>query len=210
MSGMSGSRATGPRATMSPSGAGFRGLSTGIVPTMSDEVTVTRAPSPRSRPPTGRFVTGGVVLGVGLGALADGIVLHQLLRWHHLLSATSRYPATTVDGLDANTVADGTFHAVGFLVVMVGLGLLWRAAARGELPRRGGALIGLLLAGWGGFDLVEGLVDHQLLGLHHVRDNVAHPLPWDLGFLALGALLLAAGWAIYRSAATRFGSTDRT
>ena len=30
--------------------------------------------------------------------------------------------------------------------------------------------VGVLLAGWGGFNLVEGLVDHQLLGIHHVRD----------------------------------------
>jgi hypothetical protein len=30
--------------------------------------------------------------------------------------------------------------------------------------------VGVLLAGWGGFNLVEGLVDHQLLGNHHVRD----------------------------------------
>ncbi len=52
--------------------------------------------------------------------------------------------------------------------------------------------LGLLLAGWGAFNVVEGLVNHQLLGVHHVRDDKGAPLSWDLGFLAFGALLIAA------------------
>jgi uncharacterized membrane protein len=159
-------------------------------------------PNPRWSPPgaTGRFVTAGLLLGVGLGAFVDGILLHQLLHWHHMLSSTGRYPTTTVAGLNANTTADGAFHAFAIAVLLVGLGLLWRAWQLGQAPRSGTALVGLLIAGWGAFNLVEGLIDHQLLGLHHVRDDVAHPLPWDLGFLALGALLLAGGWAVHRSA----------
>jgi uncharacterized membrane protein len=46
---------------------------------------------------------------------------------------------------------------------------------------------------------VEGLIDHQLLGLHHVRDDLGAPLGWDLGFLGFGALLIAAGLALARS-----------
>lgn len=56
-----------------------------------------------------------------------------------------------------------------------------------------------MIAGWGGFNLVEGLVDHQLLGVHHVRDDLGGPLAWDLGFLALGAALVAVGWLLMRS-----------
>lgn len=37
-----------------------------------------------------------------------------------------------------------------------------------------------------------------LLTIHHVRDDVADPLPWDLGFLALGALLVGGGLALRR------------
>ncbi len=58
---------------------------------------------------------------------------------------------------------------------------------------------GLLLAGFGLFNLVEGVVDHQVLGVHHVRDDLGGPLAWDLGFLALGAVLLVGGWALHRS-----------
>jgi uncharacterized membrane protein len=59
--------------------------------------------------------------------------------------------------------------------------------------------VGLLLMGWGAFNVVEGLVDHHLLGIHHVRDDVASPLPWDLGFLAFGIALLAVGLGLVRS-----------
>jgi len=46
---------------------------------------------------------------------------------------------------------------------------------------------------------VEGVVDHHLLQVHHVRDVVASPLPWDLGFLALGAALVTIGFGLFRS-----------
>lgn len=35
---------------------------------------------------------------------------------------------------------------------------------------------GLVMAGWGIFNLVEGLVDHHLLGVRHVRDDLGAPL----------------------------------
>ena len=76
--------------------------------------------------------------------------------------------------------------------------MLWRATSRGATWsfRR---LAGLMLAGWGLFNVVEGLVDHHLLGLHHVRTG-AHELTYDLAFLALGLALLLAGLALARTA----------
>ena len=61
--------------------------------------------------------------------------------------------------------------------------------------------IGMLMVGWGGFNLVEGVVDHQVLGIHHVRDDLGGPLSWDIGFLVVGALLVGAGFALSRSGA---------
>jgi uncharacterized membrane protein len=52
--------------------------------------------------------------------------------------------------------------------------------------------------GWGGFNLVEGIVDHQILGIHHVRDDLGGPIGWDLAFLAWGAGFLAGGWLLSR------------
>jgi uncharacterized membrane protein len=60
-----------------------------------------------------------------------------------------------------------------------------------------------MLVGWGLFNLVEGIVDHQLLGIHHVRDDLGGPLSWDLSFLAFGALLLLIGWLLARSDSSR-------
>jgi uncharacterized membrane protein len=75
-----------------------------------------------------------------------------------------------------------------------------RAWQRGELAPPWRAHFGLLLAGWGVFNVVEGLVDHLILGIHHVRDDLGGPLGWDLGFLAFGALLVLGGAALERSA----------
>ena len=47
-------------------------------------------------------------------------------------------------------------------------------------------------------DLVEGVVDHHLLGLHHVKEFAVHPLAWDLGFLLLGAGLVVGGALLAR------------
>jgi uncharacterized membrane protein len=143
--------------------------------------------------------TPSFVLGLGLGGFVDGIVLHQILQWHHLLTGErGGEPLTTVAGLEANTLADGLFHAATWVLVVAGVALTVRAWQRGELAPPWRVHVGMLLAGWGAFNLVEGLVDHQLLELHHVRDDLGGPLGWDLAFLALGALLLATGLLLAR------------
>jgi uncharacterized membrane protein len=53
----------------------------------------------------------GILLGIGLGGFVDGILFHQILQWHHLLSSRSDDPTDTVAGLETNTLADGLFHA---------------------------------------------------------------------------------------------------
>ncbi|GAB2727526.1 DUF2243 domain-containing protein [Nocardioides pakistanensis] len=57
---------------------------------------------------------------------------------------------------------------------------------------------GLVLAGWGIFNLVEGIVNHHLLGVHYVRDDIGAPLSWDLGFLAFGVPLVISGWLLHK------------
>ena len=142
----------------------------------------------------------GILFGLGLGGFFDGIVLHQILQWHHMLTSAG-YPATSVDNLEINTLWDGIFHASTYLFVVIGLILLWRTAHRVHLWWSGRLLIGTLLMGFGIFNLVEGIVDHQILGLHHVNETVpaSQWLYWDIGFLVWGALMLIGGWALYKS-----------
>jgi uncharacterized membrane protein len=135
----------------------------------------------------------GILLGVGLGGFVDGIVLHQILQWHHMLTAEGCCPSTTIGGLQDNTLADGFFHVATWIALVVATSTMLRAWQRGRLAPPWLRQIGLAAAGWGLFNLVEGLIDHELLGLHHVRDDIGAPLGWDVGFLAFGAALLAGG-----------------
>jgi uncharacterized membrane protein len=141
----------------------------------------------------------GVLFGLGLGGFFDGIVLHQLLQWHHMLTSAG-YPADSVRNLQVNTLWDGVFHASTYVFVVAGLVLLWRRAHRTHLWWSGRLLAGTMLIGFGLFNLVEGVVDHHLLGLHHVNETVPRTqwIYWDLGFLAWGAAMLVGGWWLYR------------
>jgi uncharacterized membrane protein len=139
------------------------------------------------------------LMGAGLGGFIDGIVLHQILQWHHMLTDTGDHPSTTVPGLEANTLADGLFHLATWLLVGAGMLMTVKAWQRRELAPPWRAHLGMLLVGWGVFNLVEGLVNHQVLGIHHVRDDLGGPLGWDIAFLASGALLVAIGLALSRS-----------
>ena len=152
-----------------------------------------------SHPPPARWPA--FLLGLGLGGFIDGIVLHQILQWHHLLTDTGEYPATTVVGLEANTLADGLFHTSTWLLVTAGLAATLVEWQRGRLAPPWSLQLGMLLVGWGAFNLVEGLIDHHLLGLHHVRDDLGGPLGWDLGFLVFGFLLVLVGLALARRTA---------
>ena len=155
------------------------------------------APPARQLPPR----TSGLMLGLGLGGFVDGIVLHQILQWHHMVSSTDGAPTDTVAGLELNTLADGVFHLGTWLLVLAGSVTTLIAWRNGRLAPSWSFHVGLVLAGWGVFTVVEGLIDHQLLGVHHVRDDLGAPLSWDLGFLALGVMLIAGGWALHRRGA---------
>jgi uncharacterized membrane protein len=151
----------------------------------------------------------GTLLGIGLGGLLDGIILHQILQWHHMLSDESDYPTTTIGGLEANTLADGVFHAAACVVVVIGIWIMWRRTNDWRWATNGRALSGWIVVGWGLFNVVEGVVDHQILGIHHVRDDLGGPLSWDIGFLITSSLAIVSGWLLAWPAG-RTSSENRT
>lgn len=142
-------------------------------------------------------VSAGFLLGLGLGGFFDGIVLHQMLQWHHMLTSAG-YPADSLRNLEINTLADGLFHASTYVFVLAGLLILWRRARRAHAPWSGKLLLGAMLMGFGAFNMVEGVVNHHLLGLHHVNELVPRHqwIYWDLGFLAWGAAMFVGGRAM--------------
>jgi uncharacterized membrane protein len=143
--------------------------------------------------------TSGLLFGLGLGGFVDGIVLHQILQWHHMVSAGT--PPTTLTRLEVNTLADGFFHLATWALVVAASITSITAWRQGRLAPNVSFHLGLVLTGWGIFNVVEGLIDHQLLGVHHVRDDLGAPLSWDLGFLLFGALLIGGGWLLHRRGA---------
>lgn len=159
---------------------------------------LTHTPDLAQRP----LIAAGTALGMGMGGFIDGIVLHQLLQVHNMLSA--KFPTTGVDferlvvNLEINMFWDGLFHALTWVLTALGLVLLWRAVRRPGAALSSRTLLGSVLLGWGLFNLVEGVINHHLLHLHHVVESPNH-LVWDLAFLVFGALLVLIGFALIRS-----------
>lgn len=133
----------------------------------------------------------GLALGFGLGGFFDGILLHQILQWHHLLSGVEE----ARQDLSVLLLADGLFHLLMYLVTAFGLWLMWRA--RRAFAAAGGdrRLIAHVLLGFGAWHVVDGVLSHWVLGIHRIRMDVADPLLWDVLWLVLfGLLPLIVGW----------------
>ena len=153
-----------------------------------------------------RWLTSGVVLGVGLGGVADGLLLHQIAQWHNMGSAV--VPPVTMEAMSRNMTWDGLFHLATWIVTVTGVSMLWRegrGTVRADTPL---AFTGQLMFGWGAFNSVEGVIDHHLLQLHHVRDMPVHIPVYDWIFLLFGGVgVLLIGWMLMRSGERTSSST---
>jgi uncharacterized membrane protein len=133
-----------------------------------------------------------VVLGFALGGFFDGILLHQILQWHHLLSLV---PA--VDSIRLQVLWDGYFHALMYGVAVLGLWGLWRNQAHDRA--HGTVLLAGISIGFGLWHVVDSLLSHWILGIHRIRLDTPNPLTWDLiWFTAFGVLPMIFGWVTLR------------
>ncbi|WP_437380172.1 DUF2243 domain-containing protein [Inquilinus limosus] len=140
-------------------------------------------PSPRTR--------WGIALGFALGGFFDGILLHQILQWHHLLSLVPG-----IGDLRMQVLWDGYFHALMYVIAAIALWGLWRARRSDE---RGERVYGAVLAGFGLWHVVDALLSHWVVGIHRIKVDSASPLAWDLlWFAVFGLLPLALGWFVLR------------
>ena len=84
---------------------------------------------------TTRVTQAGVLLGFGLGAFFEGVLLHNIA---------------------------GFLYLAAWAITVGGIILLWTAVrGPGRLPP-GRAFVGSYVVGWGGFNIVEALARHDL------------------------------------------------
>ena len=145
------------------------------------------------------LVRAGLVLGAGFGGFADGIILHQILGWHHLICYTVDCHPTSIEQLQSENTQDGYFHLGLWLVLLVGTAMLFRTARHAGPAWKGRVLLGSMLAGCGLFNFVEGLVNHQILRIHHVLPGNPHQFLFDMLYLANGILFFVIGAWLIRS-----------
>lgn len=154
----------------------------------------------KTRPAQRRFplalTLAGAALGFGLGGFFDGILLHQILQWHHLLSGIDAIQ----QDLRLLVLADGLFHLLMYVITAVGLCLLWKMRRVFSVAGADRYLVAHALIGFGSWHVIDAVLSHWLLGLHRIRMDVESPLVWDLAWLAIfGIVPLIAGLVLLRS-----------
>ena len=142
------------------------------------------------------MIMAAMVLGIGLGGFFDGIVFHQILQAHEMLS--NRIPANNYIGKSVNMFWDGIFHLFCLLTVIAGIALLWLLSGKKGIDRSGRLLVGGSIMGWGLFNGVEGIIDHQVLKLHNVIEVDQDHSTANYAFLASAVILVIIGFLLCR------------
>jgi uncharacterized membrane protein len=135
--------------------------------------------------------TASTVLGIGIGGFIDGIVFHQILQWHEMLS--NKIPPVNLLAKSVNMFWDGVFHGFCLLVVIAGIIMLFKTLGRTNINRSARLLSGGLFTGWALFNIIEGVIDHHILKLHNVREFTTVIDVWNFGFLAISTVMLIIG-----------------
>jgi uncharacterized membrane protein len=151
----------------------------------------------------------GFWLGFALGGFFDGILLHQVLQWHHLLSGVE---GAMFQDVRVQVLADGLFHLLMYVIAVWGLLVLWRQRRELTGPGAGRILLAAAAFGFGIWHVIDAVLSHWVLGLHRIRMDAPNPLLWDLAwFLVFGIGALALAWVVARrGAANRNDGAGRT
>jgi uncharacterized membrane protein len=119
----------------------------------------------------------GILLGIGLGGSLDGILFLHWLQLH------SRGLETLL------------FHVFTWFAALVGLVKFWKAGKHPNASWSGKILSGSLVVGWGFFNIVEGVIDYIVPGVHPVVDRLGH-VDYAYVFFASGLWLIIAGFLL--------------
>lgn len=143
-------------------------------------------PSQRSR---AAWSPSGILLGVAFSGFFDGILLHQVLQWHHLLSLV---PGPAFQDPRVQIAADGGFHVLMYVLAAIGLVMLWKETL-GQRPRA--PFWRDFTLGFGAWNVADVVLFHWILEWHHIRLDTEVPLFWDIGWLVVfGIAPLVVAW----------------
>lgn len=129
-------------------------------------------------------VVGAFLFGIGMIGMLDGIVFHQILQWHSVNMHTDRIHQIK---------SDGFFHFFVTLIIFISGILLWK----GNPQERPSFFWGSFLLGSGTFNFIEGIVNHHLLQIHHVKPG-PNQFFFDISYDLFALLLLVIGWQLLR------------
>lgn len=149
----------------------------------------------------------GYLLGFALSGFFDGILLHQVLQWHHLLLGVQAEP---FQDMRVQVLADGLFHILMYAIAVAGLWSLWRGRESPDLLA-GRKLMSHALIGFGILHVLDAVVAHWLLGIHRIKMASPDPLFWDLlWFVVFGLIPIAIGLLLGRAHNRRVAHAGRT
>mgnify|MGYP001280883599 CR=1 FL=1 len=127
---------------------------------------------------------GAFLFGIGMIGMLDGIVFHQILQWHSVNMHTDRVH---------QIVSDGVFHLFVTIIIFVSGIVLWK----GNPQDHATTFWGSFLLGAGTFNLVEGIINHHILQLHHVKPGPDQAF-YDIMYDVFAVLLLVIGWILIK------------
>ena len=160
-----------------------------------------------SAEPSARLALAGGTIGFALGGFFDGILLHQVLQWHHLFSLV---PGEVWRDIRMQILMDGLFHVLHYVIALAGLWLLWRGRAEFRGSGADLRLLGAVLLGFSLWQFVDIVLFHWVLVIHRIRVGVDTPLAYDLGWLAaFGVTTLLAGLWLRRQGRSGGGGPGR-
>lgn len=143
------------------------------------------------------LTSASIILGIGLGGFIDGILFHQILQSHNMLS--NKIPATDYVGKSINMAWDGIFHVFCLVVVFIGMVLLWKLLYKTDVDRSEKLFYGGLLLGWGLFNIVEGVLNHHVLKWHNVIELAPNHDLGNYTFLGISFIVLFVGYMLVKS-----------
>ncbi|WP_340084189.1 DUF2243 domain-containing protein [Siminovitchia sp. FSL H7-0308] len=125
---------------------------------------------------------GSFLLGIGTIGMIDGIFFHQILQWHSTYMHTNRFN---------QIVSDGFFHLFVTIVIFIGAIILWKSDPSDSKNNKLTFLSGIFL-GAGIFNFIEGIINHHILQIHHVKPGPNQFL-FDILFDVSGIILIIIG-----------------